>query len=172
MWDSVIPFESFGVQNFPGKPYFWRRTCFRLLFDTVSSRSYQAAMCTPKLWSTVVVDTSVWSRCAPSATTLFGLLESSLNRGRNHPLVLEVNVHQIYPNLQSVLELLCMRWQDVYFCLDHWSSTYLAAAKGNLGQLDTLCISARWKGMDIFRDASRLKNFEFHNEVDFTPDLL
>ncbi|KAF8142228.1 hypothetical protein K438DRAFT_1995213 [Mycena galopus ATCC 62051] len=131
-------------------------------------------MCTPKLWSKVAVDTSVWDRCTVSVATLFGLLESSLNRGENHPLTLEVSVQQFCPHSQSVLELLCKhapRWQDVYFCSDIWSSRDLAAAKGNLGRLDTLCLTANWNGVDIFRDAPRLRKVKLYCDVDSVPDL-
>ncbi|KAJ7339029.1 hypothetical protein DFH08DRAFT_705089 [Mycena albidolilacea] len=56
----------------------------------VSSSWYHVAMETPKLWSTIVVDTSLWDDCAPAAHTLLSLLEASLNKGGNHPLFVQV----------------------------------------------------------------------------------
>ncbi|KAJ7690916.1 hypothetical protein B0H14DRAFT_2652226 [Mycena olivaceomarginata] len=51
-------------------------------------------MGTAKLWSTIFIDTTLWSRCTASADTLLSLLESSLNRGKDYSLTMNVGVLQ------------------------------------------------------------------------------
>ncbi|KAJ7792147.1 hypothetical protein B0H14DRAFT_2191111, partial [Mycena olivaceomarginata] len=67
---------------------------------------HYTAMGTPKLWSTIPIDTTLWSRCTASADTLFSLLESSLNRGKDHSLTMNVGVLRSDSHAQSVLALL------------------------------------------------------------------
>ncbi|KAJ7787213.1 hypothetical protein B0H14DRAFT_2955016, partial [Mycena olivaceomarginata] len=139
----------------------------------VCSLWHHTAMGTPKLWSTMAVDTSVWNRCTISTDTLLSLLESSLNRGKDHPLTMDVGVLHCDPHAQSVLALLVKhapRWQDVYFCSDV-ASSHLAGARGHLGRLEKLNLSTSWKSLDVFRDAPRLREFTFDGRVDDLPDL-
>ncbi|KAF7354068.1 hypothetical protein MVEN_01094200 [Mycena venus] len=125
----------------------------------VSSFWYNIAMGTPKLWSTIVLDTALWNRCILSAKTLFSLLESSLKLGGNHPLTIEL------------LSQHAWRWEDVYFWSDIDSSRYLTSAKGNLDRLEKLYISAEWRGVDIFRLAPLLTEIIFCGKVENVPHL-
>ncbi len=98
-------------------------------------------MGTPKLWSTIVFDASLWPQCAASVNTLLSLLERTLTRGGSHPLTMEVSVLESDPRYQSTLELLCRhasRWQDVYLYSDIDASKYLRCAKDQLIRLERL----------------------------------
>ncbi|KAJ7806925.1 hypothetical protein B0H14DRAFT_3765410, partial [Mycena olivaceomarginata] len=68
----------------------------------VCSLWHYTAMGTPKLWSTIAIDTTLWSRCTASADTLFSLLESSLNRGKDYSLTMNVGVLRRDSHAQSV----------------------------------------------------------------------
>ncbi|KAJ7767991.1 hypothetical protein B0H14DRAFT_2632957 [Mycena olivaceomarginata] len=122
----------------------------------------------------ISIDTTLWSRCTASTDTLFSLLESSLNRGKDYSLTMNVGVLRRDSHAQSVLALLVShapRWHDVYFWSDVTSS-HLGGAKGHLGCLEKLNLSTTsWKNLDIFRDAPRLREFTFDGRVDDLPDL-
>ncbi|KAJ6454220.1 hypothetical protein C8R45DRAFT_1222965 [Mycena sanguinolenta] len=127
---------------------------------------------TAKLWSTIIVDTSVWSECAVSVDTLLAMLESSLNRGADHALTIQVGV--VESHYQPVCELIskhASRWQDVYFWSDIDASEYLAAAKGNLGRLKKLHIASGWEDVDVFKTAPLLTDLSFYGHLYRVPDI-
>ncbi|KAF8178981.1 hypothetical protein K438DRAFT_1843331 [Mycena galopus ATCC 62051] len=121
----------------------------------VSSFWYCIAMGTPKLWSTLAINTFAWGSRHLLALSL---LQSSLNRGGDHALTLDIGV--AYHHRKAVCKLLSQhahRWQHVTF----WSggddvSKYFGGAKGNLSRLVTLQIPSTWIAADIFRDAPSL----------------
>ncbi|KAF7363196.1 hypothetical protein MVEN_00672200 [Mycena venus] len=144
-----------------------------LQLSQVSSLWHSIVINTPKLWSTILVDTCSWDECTVPPEVLLSLLQSSLNRGGNHPLTIEVI--SIPPHEELVLELLsrhASRWRDVFFAgADIESAKYLTAAKGNLGQLQTLDLSVNWPGVDILQVAPQLTDVTFRGEVAGVPNL-
>ncbi|KAF7346751.1 F-box domain-containing protein [Mycena sanguinolenta] len=127
---------------------------------------------TAKLWSTIIVDTSVWSECAVSVDTLLSMLDSSLNRGGDHALTIQVGV--VNSHHRPVCELLsrhASRWRDVYFWSDIEASEYLAAAKGNLGRLEKLHIASGWEDVDAFKDAPLLADLSFYGHLYRVPNI-
>ncbi|KAJ7874939.1 hypothetical protein B0H14DRAFT_2716782 [Mycena olivaceomarginata] len=133
----------------------------------VCSLWHYTAMGTPKLWSTIAIDTTLWSRC--NRIRRHFILSS-----RDYSLTMNVGVLRRDSHAQSVLALLVRhapRWHDVYFWSDV-ASSHLAGAKGHLRCLEKLNLSTTgWKNLDIFRDAPRLREFTFDGRVDDLPDL-
>ncbi|KAJ7601850.1 hypothetical protein DFH06DRAFT_378422 [Mycena polygramma] len=145
-----------------------------LQLSQVSSLWHKIAMGTPKLWSKIVVDTSLWNQITLSPAKLLSLLNSSLKRGGNHPLTMEIGVWAEDPQPHATMILLSQhasRWKDVYFFSDLESTQLLADAKGNLDRLEKLHVFAEWKGVDIFQIAPRLTNVRFSGHVENVPDL-
>ncbi|KAJ7635456.1 hypothetical protein DFH06DRAFT_1220601 [Mycena polygramma] len=147
---------------------------YLLQLAQVSSLWHTIAMGTPRLWSSIVVDTSMWRQCPTSSETLFSLLERALKRSGNHPLKLQVGGLQHDPDCRPVFELLSRhapRWREVYFWSDLASSRFLAGAKGHLDRLEVLILTANWGGVDIFQVAPRLKTVSFSNPAADIPDI-
>ncbi|KAJ7663095.1 hypothetical protein DFH06DRAFT_1189326, partial [Mycena polygramma] len=143
-----------------------------LQLSQVSSLWHKIAMGTPKLWSTIALDTSLWDNI--SHAELLSLLDLSLKRGGNHPLIMDIGVLEDDPQPHAVMILLSQhgsRWRDVYFYSDLGSARLLNRAKGNLGQLEKLNVNADWKGVDIFQVAPQLTSVKFRGRVDNVPDL-
>ncbi|KAJ7670113.1 hypothetical protein DFH06DRAFT_1293997 [Mycena polygramma] len=145
-----------------------------LQLSQVSSLWHKIAMGTPKLWSTIALDTSLWDETTVSHSTLLSLLDLTLKRGGNHPLIMDIGVLEDDPQRHAIMILLSLhapRWKDVYFYSDLDSAQLLTRAKGNLEQLETLDVTAEWKGVDIFQIAPRLRKVTFRGQVDNVPDL-
>ncbi|KAJ7681838.1 hypothetical protein DFH06DRAFT_282915 [Mycena polygramma] len=145
-----------------------------LQLSQVSSLWHKIAMGTPKLWSTIALDTSLWDETTVSHSTLLSLLDLSLKRGENHPLVMDIGVREDDPQRHAVMILLSLhapRWKDVYFYSDLDSAQLLTRAKGNLERLETLDVTAEWKGVDIFQIAPRLRTVLFRGRVGNVPNL-
>ncbi|KAJ6447478.1 hypothetical protein C8R47DRAFT_1085270 [Mycena vitilis] len=140
----------------------------------VSSLWHKIAMETPKLWSTIALDTSLWAGAPVSYTKLLSLLDVSLQRGGNHPLVMDIAVLEEDPHSHAVMILLSQhatRWKAVYFYSDLDSAQLLSRARGHLGQLQRLDVYADWKGVDIFQVAPQLKNVKFYGRIENVPHL-
>ncbi|KAK7048354.1 hypothetical protein R3P38DRAFT_2868837 [Favolaschia claudopus] len=131
----------------------------------VSSRWYRIAMDTPKLWSTIAVDTSLWPVCLDrvSLETLLNWLELALTRGRGHALELQVGVTTQYGDtLFELLSQHACRWQTLYI----WSSSpqpskTLSNAFGRLDRLERLELDVMWENVDVFQSAPLLKEVSF-----------
>ncbi|KAJ7493852.1 hypothetical protein FB451DRAFT_1164720 [Mycena latifolia] len=132
---------------------------------TVSSRWYNIAMGTPKLWSTIVLSTSLWHECTASP----GIPLSFLNCVESwRKPSFEVAALRRDPHQQSVFELLsshASRWRDATFWSDRKSCQYMAGVKGNLERLEILHVDASWDGLDIFRVAPRSTEVEFAGKL-------
>ncbi|KAK7040548.1 hypothetical protein R3P38DRAFT_2612633 [Favolaschia claudopus] len=136
----------------------------------VCCRWYSIAMATPKLWSTIAVDTSLWSDCNISIQTLLTLLDYSLTQGQNHPLTLDV-----------VLTKHAHRWRDVFIWSDGEPHRYLANATGSLDygaildRLEMLEINLSsnksWNELEFFYQAPRLTEFSFAGRLENMPKI-
>ncbi|KAJ7189063.1 hypothetical protein C8R46DRAFT_1244485 [Mycena filopes] len=147
----------------------------------VCSHWRSVAMGTSTLWSQIVVDTSVWSRIPHYSPTLLDLLASSLQRGGECPLTLQIAVDHGNRNERSVLNLLSehsRRWRDVSMWIDPPSLSHLVKAKGNLSRLgflrlasDTARGQSNHPGSDIFQIAPRLSDVRLAGWEDPVPVL-
>ncbi|KAJ6592858.1 hypothetical protein B0H19DRAFT_1365170 [Mycena capillaripes] len=127
---------------------------YLLQLSQVCSRWHILVMGTPMLWSTIVVDTTLWSDCAKSSMTLLDLLAISLDRGEvirsafGSPSKMKNPSH-------------APRWQEAHFWTGFVSFQSIHAACGNLPLLEKLEISQNddWSDFDVFAVAPRLTNF-------------
>ncbi|KAK7013783.1 hypothetical protein R3P38DRAFT_3003941 [Favolaschia claudopus] len=135
---------------------------------------------TPRLWSVITLDTSVWDQCLAPYYKIIGSLQYSLSRGRDHHLTLRLAVSKDFHNktlTRSVVQLLCShahRWRDVYIWSDDGGPPQdLSLASGKLGQLRTLDldVDVEWKGADVFLEAPNLRELRFKGEVASLPRL-
>lgn len=128
------------------------------------------------LWSTIVVDTTLWDAAAASSEVLMRLIASSLERGGSHPLRIQVAVAD-HPDGRGVLEFLSRhapRWRHFILWSELPSFDFIAAAKGNLPLLETLEISSQNEectGSDVFLVAPRLCDVTFTGWAAKVPTL-
>ncbi|KAJ7744641.1 hypothetical protein B0H16DRAFT_1857427 [Mycena metata] len=128
----------------------------------VCYRWHDIIMNSPKLWSTITVDTGLWHESAISSATL---LASSLKRGADFPLTLKAGINPRHLSHQSVLELLAQhsrRWKTVCLWLYPSHLTFLAHARGNIPVLETLILHSTHPDnveptAEVFTAAPRLK---------------
>ncbi|KAJ7157834.1 hypothetical protein C8R46DRAFT_1355461 [Mycena filopes] len=155
---------------------------YLLQLAQVCSHWRSVAMGTSTLWSQIVLDTAVWSRIPHYSPTLLDLLASSLQRGGECPLTLQIAVDHGNRNERSVLNLLSEhshRWRRVALWIDPPSFSHLARAKGNLGHLGSLRLAgdtARTQNevhpaSDIFHIAPRLSEVWLADWEDPVPVL-
>ncbi|KAJ7496525.1 hypothetical protein FB451DRAFT_1119374, partial [Mycena latifolia] len=107
----------------------------------VCSRWHGVVMNTPMLWSSIAADTTCWKKSPLSSDTLLGLVASSLERGVDVPLTLDIAVWPRDSNEQSLLELISQharRWKSMYLWIHPKSIRFLASARGNLFLLEHL----------------------------------
>ncbi|KAK7013777.1 hypothetical protein R3P38DRAFT_3277597 [Favolaschia claudopus] len=128
-------------------------------------------MQTPQLWSDIVVDTRLWDRCPVPVGTLLDLLESSLDRGREHPLTLEVwAVPQHHSNVFNLMGRHAPRWKAAsIWGIDE--DNVLRAYMGNFGRLETLSLSGSWKDVETFQIAPRLRELTYRGSADELPKI-
>ncbi|KAK7013814.1 hypothetical protein R3P38DRAFT_3575206 [Favolaschia claudopus] len=137
----------------------------------VCYRWYHIAMETPQLWSTIVVDARLWDRCHISVAALLLLLEASLRRGREQPLHLEV--YAVAQHHYAIFELLSQyarRWKTAII----WGKDVddgLRACAGNLGQLEKLSLAGKWRDVETFQTAPRLRELTYRGAVDKLPKM-
>ncbi|KAK7053611.1 hypothetical protein R3P38DRAFT_2851233 [Favolaschia claudopus] len=145
----------------------------------VCSRWYRVATNTPKLWSTIAVDADCWPKCRVPKSTLFALIESSLERGRNHPLTLKIRASRFYNGAERSLELFLKhahRWFDVEILSVNPPPQCLLAETPRLDRLKRLYFDSppgghSWKDTHIFQDAPHLTELEFHAPPSALPKL-
>ncbi|KAJ7121847.1 hypothetical protein C8R43DRAFT_72627 [Mycena crocata] len=169
----------FSVKETPAQEMY--RVAQRHLLDLsqVCFHWHAVSMTTPRLWSTLIVDTRVWQDCAaPRHTLLLEHLESSLQRSASHPLTLSVaDSGDADAEEHPVLELLAKhsdRWLDVFLQIKLHSLHFLAGVGGKLPLLQRmdLCDSGgRKMDTDIFRAAPRLTQFTFDGKVSRIPTV-
>ncbi|KAK7043360.1 hypothetical protein R3P38DRAFT_3347512 [Favolaschia claudopus] len=142
----------------------------------VCSRWNRIAMHTPKLWSTIAVETVLWKRCPLKTDTLIELLESALSRGNIHPLTLRISISttRICGLVLQSLFRHSKRWKAV----DFWSSAGPSGALTSmpsldLAQLATLYVDVEstWKDIRIFQNAPRLTKLAFTRDPEDLPLL-
>ncbi|KAJ6592869.1 hypothetical protein B0H19DRAFT_1245679 [Mycena capillaripes] len=152
---------------------------YLLQLSQVCSRWYAVAMRTPGLWSTMVVDTNGWPESASASGTLLELLASSLERGGEHPLNLQIAVDGGHPMEQPILELVSQhsrRWKTVYLWLHPPSFRFLISAKGNLPVLESLTLVGGTQSEDpyvddVFEVAPRLRTVSMYGWFTMHPIL-
>ncbi|KAK7043404.1 hypothetical protein R3P38DRAFT_3347557 [Favolaschia claudopus] len=135
----------------------------------VCSRWNEIVSDSPKLWSHISFNTSVWSDCCASDDTLIDLLEYALERGRNTPLIIEACVVWTNTSSNYAFELLgehSHRWYTVRFYSDPCSSAHLIDIEEKLNNLQSLHleINGSWNSVSTFRIAPRLTEFSFIGE--------
>ncbi|KAK7013756.1 hypothetical protein R3P38DRAFT_2638883 [Favolaschia claudopus] len=141
----------------------------------VCFRWYRVALNTPKLWSTIVIHPDLWDNAPLDDTTLMNLLESSLERGKEHPLNIVVSLSPGNCS-DSVLETLfrqAPRWREA----DIWSvggpSDVLSRATNwKLDRLVSLSLDVgSWRDIKAFQHAPSLTELTFGREFDDLPIL-
>ncbi|KAJ7434028.1 hypothetical protein B0H11DRAFT_2373820 [Mycena galericulata] len=149
---------------------------YLLQLSRVCSRWHDIVMGTPMLWSSLVVDTTLWDAATPSSETLLDLVSSSLERGCDHPLGLQVAVVD-HTYGHSVFDLLCQhsrRWRHFRVWNALPSLHFLARAIGHLPLLETVEISNQnddWTGSDVLQAAPRLHEVTFTGWAANIPTL-
>ncbi|KAJ7146976.1 hypothetical protein C8R44DRAFT_973518 [Mycena epipterygia] len=151
---------------------------YLLQLSQVCSHWYGLVMGTARLWSTIVVDTTLWSEIPASPPTLIDLVVRSLEHSGSHPLSLQCAVSIADSNHELVLELLAQhsgRWRQLYFWNDLPSFQIIAAVKGNLPLLEGLDISnqnnSHWTDTGSFAVAPRLNKVTFTGNAAQIPTL-
>ncbi|KAJ7189150.1 hypothetical protein C8R46DRAFT_1244697 [Mycena filopes] len=151
---------------------------YLLDLSQVCSRWHEVAMNTPRLWSTVALDTCRWDACSASTETLLSLVGLGLNRSGEHPLTLSLAVADD-PVQSQILELVAkhsLRWIH----LDLWgipeAFRFLAAAKGNMPLLRGLWLTSSADedvpyAADIFEIAPRLREVSLFGWPSILPRL-
>ncbi|KAK7053609.1 hypothetical protein R3P38DRAFT_2601331 [Favolaschia claudopus] len=159
------------------------RITHRYILDLahVCSRWYHVAMATPRLWSMFVVDAECWKRCKAPASTLLALLESALDRGKNHPLDVTLRVGSYHDGADDALELFVKhahRWRELDLYSIGYPPEWLSAAgTGSLDCLEQLFFRAMrkndnsWEDVEIFQHAPRLTKVEFKGLPASLPKL-
>ncbi|KAJ7496414.1 hypothetical protein FB451DRAFT_1207743 [Mycena latifolia] len=150
-----------------------------LQLSQVCSHWHVIVMGTSKLWSTIASDVTRWRESSVPPPILLDRLVSSLERGGNHPLMLQVGMEDGDPNERQVLEALAKhsrRWKDVYFGISLQAIQFLAGAKGNLPLLEDLYVTALGDpgpgtDLDVFAVAPQLKNVAFEGDFAGVPNL-
>ncbi|KAJ7922256.1 hypothetical protein B0H13DRAFT_129401 [Mycena leptocephala] len=153
-------YSSLPDPNTPGQELDRLAQCHLLVLSQVSSLWHNVALDIPKLWSTISLDTSLWTASCPCLS----LLGASLKRSGKHPVKIRVDASTGHLNAHPALELLSQharRWQEVHFWVGPDFTQYLSNAKGNLPLLKTLHLGTDWKGVDIFEIAPALRKVSF-----------
>ncbi|KAK7013757.1 hypothetical protein R3P38DRAFT_3003892 [Favolaschia claudopus] len=131
-----------------------------LELSRVCFRWHYVVMDTPQLWSHLAVDMRVWNECDVPVANLLRMLESSLDRGKQHPLTLDI--YAIQPHHHSFFELLskhAQRWQTALLRGDDGNNG-LRPCAGNFSQLKTLTLHGKWTDVEVFRTAPRLREIQ------------
>ncbi|KAJ6536370.1 hypothetical protein B0H19DRAFT_1038676, partial [Mycena capillaripes] len=146
---------------------------FHLLqLSQVSSPWRRVALGTPRLWSSITVDTALWRTLPKSRLRALSLLAAALDRSGGHPL--RVWVCLSGESTVAVMKLLtqhAQRWQEIYFRGDRGSGEYLTTAKLNLPLLQTVHFRANWTSIDAFEVAPALTKVSFSGHPEHIPKL-
>ncbi|KAJ7616756.1 hypothetical protein DFH06DRAFT_1238379 [Mycena polygramma] len=133
-----------------------------LKLSQVSPLWHEVAIGTPRLWTTIVINTTRW-RPSTSHVSL-SLLRFTLEQSRDSPLKIRVCGKIEDPGLRFALELLSQhapRWQDVHFGINN-GIQHLASAKGNLPLLKSLGYRTNLENIDFFEVAPVLTEVIFY----------
>ncbi|KAJ7142910.1 hypothetical protein C8R44DRAFT_974394 [Mycena epipterygia] len=143
-----------------------------LAVSQVCSRWHAITMGTPALWTSIELDSVLWS--TPKSTEMtMTLLQSALDRGRNSLLNLAVVIEQS-AGQGPALELLAAhseRWKTATIICEPSDLQHLSAVKGRLPCLETLGLWGQLSRVDIFADAPRLNKLEFGGTPDIVAEL-
>ncbi|KAK7013795.1 hypothetical protein R3P38DRAFT_3003999 [Favolaschia claudopus] len=144
----------------------------------VCSRWHRVAMHTPKLWSLITVDVDYWSPGVSDGVNsiLANLLESSLARGQDFPLTLNIGIaDSISPNGEAIGEMVLQhahRWREVYIWSRGAPNMALSSATIKLDQLVKLDLNVElWKDVQVFRSTPALTDFSFSGYLDNQPTV-
>ncbi|KAK7013762.1 hypothetical protein R3P38DRAFT_3003902 [Favolaschia claudopus] len=184
IFDLCFPYSQYQLGKYLTPKAELRRLSHDHLLQLgqVSCRWHRIAHETPKLWSKITVNTSIWYKCRRPSKLLIDLLESALHRGGNHALDLQAGItgfreygapfHQLMSN--TVYQLILKnahRWRHVRIrAYDRPLSDCVFEAPGRLDNLETLDLEVRWK-MLASLEAPRLRQFTFHGAANNMPDL-
>ncbi|KAJ7434051.1 hypothetical protein B0H11DRAFT_2296485 [Mycena galericulata] len=148
---------------------------YLLQISQVCSRWHTVGMGTPKLWSNIVVDETLWIGSSKRPETLLALVEYSLRRSGGHPLRIQVSVGYDSVENAVLLEMLsrhASRWQHLYLWNRLSSLQGIVLAKKKLPLLETLEIQNRGPELGIFKITPRLTTVAFTgpaNKIPFLP---
>ncbi|KAK6966579.1 hypothetical protein R3P38DRAFT_2590623 [Favolaschia claudopus] len=142
-----------------------------LELSQVCFRWHHVVMETPQLWSRITVDTRLWDKCEVPIANLLRMLESSLDRGKQHPLVLVA--YAVKPHHHSLLQLLrkhAQRWQKAYIWGDDCTDE-LQTYAGNFPQLKRVSLG-KCRDTKVFHAAPLLQEVVlFNGALDNLPKL-
>ncbi|KAK7058224.1 hypothetical protein R3P38DRAFT_2844889 [Favolaschia claudopus] len=147
---------------------------YLLQLGQVCTRWHRVAMDTPKLWSTIAVDTEVWKWSFIGDARLADLLESSLARGRNSPLTLHMGISNSDSDVVVFEALLehAHRWKNVFVSSSGAPCVALSSAMISLDQLEMLDLNVdSWGRLPAFQNAPRLRYLAFSGYVGDLPLL-
>ncbi|KAJ6556634.1 hypothetical protein DFH09DRAFT_1164863 [Mycena vulgaris] len=136
---------------------------YLLQLSQVCSRWHSVAMGTPMLWSTIIVDTTLWGSATVLARTLLSLVRSSLQRSGCHPLLIHVAFDANYPYVLAVLSHHSARWRYVRIWHEQTHFPFMDVIKGNLPLLERVEICHQtedWTDSGLFKVAPRLTYVE------------
>ncbi|KAK7043373.1 hypothetical protein R3P38DRAFT_2883822 [Favolaschia claudopus] len=132
----------------------------------VCTRWHRVAMHTPKLWSLITVDVDYWSPGVSDGVNsiLANLLESSLARGQDFPLTLNIGIaDSISPNGEAIGEMVLQhahRWREVFIWSRGAPNMALSSATIKLDQLVKLDLNVElWKDVQVFQNTPTLTDF-------------
>ncbi|KAK6988095.1 hypothetical protein R3P38DRAFT_3409554 [Favolaschia claudopus] len=127
---------------------------------------------TPKLWATIVVDTSLWGHESTPYRLMAKFLWSALVRGGNHPLDIDIGLAATRSDkpVLGMLETQRHRWKSVFIFTDPWAKVPQSLASWNTENLEALFLDLRWKAAQTI-EAPRLKSLTFAGKLDNQPSL-
>ncbi|KAJ7758718.1 hypothetical protein B0H16DRAFT_1416183 [Mycena metata] len=135
------------------------------------------AVGTPSLWSHLDLDVKLWRSSGLTSRTLLARLDSSLQRGGNVPLTLQVDLQRDDPydiNIVKTLVKYAPRWRHLHFSGELESFAFLTSVTPDLPLLDSLSISDVGEfeiELDFFERAAGLRSFTFKGEVSRIPTV-
>ncbi|KAJ7628243.1 hypothetical protein DFH06DRAFT_1102793 [Mycena polygramma] len=145
-----------------------------LQLSQVSATWRKVALGTPRLWASIVLNTTLWVVSAAPMAKAISLLASALERSAAHPLTLGLTFSGRDPNAFAVMQLLSQhahRWKHIDIHAPGDSAQYLAPVTGHLPLLETASLQTYLKWMDVFQLAPALRQVTVHGLHQYVPKL-